>query len=249
MSRKFTTIMPFVAIIGLLPFIGCADFYAAKWPVTAWAPAGEALISFKNTPLSKASAKRVWYTGVFEHLEYAQLETNGIVLEAVYDRVIGDQTILDYHYWMEKMLDTWNHNNGQAKVFEKSNPVQAWHGIITYQLYRLQKTGQHCAGFNSEWDHSGRDPNGRPKKVFFGYMCAKNGQPLSQDLVESALKGVKLDDRFGHTFVKPGQRASKDEAAFSLASGTGRAGTGNNKFPFEFGTQYSGEDGDSSFGR
>jgi len=57
--------------------------------------------------------------------------------------------------------------------------------------------------------------------------------------VQSVLKGVTLDKRFGHTFVKPGQKASTDEAAFSLASGTGRAGTGNNKFPFEFGTQFS----------
>ena len=245
MSRKFVAVLTCVAAIAVSPLVARADFFAAKWPVTAWAPAGEALISFKNSDFSAATAKRVWYTGAFEHLEYARAETPGIVLEAVYDRVIGDQTILDYHYWMAKMLDTWNHNVGQEKIFGTSNSVRAWHGTIDYQLYRLQRGSQQCAGFNSEWDLSSRDPNGRPKKVFFGYMCAKPGQPLSQTQVESILKGVTLDNRFGHTFVKPGQRASTDEAAHALASGTGRAGTGNHKFPFEFGTQYSGEDGDS----
>ena len=250
MSRNLVAALSCVAAIALSPIAAHADFFTAKWPVTAWAPAGESLISFKNSPLSKASAKRVWYTGAFEHLEYALLETNGIVLEAVFDQGTGDQTVLAYHYSMEKMLDTWIHNSGQARILGISKPVRAWHGAIEYQMYRLQGTGQYCAGFNSEWELSARDPEGRPEKVLFGYLCAKAGQSLSQDLVESILEGVTLDRRFGHTFVKPGQRASNDEAAFALASGAGRTGIGNNKFPFEFGTQYSENDGegDSSIG-
>lgn len=249
MFRKFTTMTSIAAVVGLLPLMGCADLFVAKWPVTASAPAGDTLITFKDPALSKAAAKRVWYTGPFEHLEYALLETNGLQLEAVYDTVIGDQTILDYHYWMEKMLDTWNHNRGQAKGWGQSNHVQAWHGQIDYQLYRLQSTNQQCAGFNSEWDHSGRDIQGRPYKVFFGYMCAKAGQPITKNQVESILKGVTLDRRSGHKFVKPGQRASTDEAAFALASGASRKGVGNHKFPFEFGTQYEEGDGDSAIGK
>ncbi|MDH3701039.1 MAG: hypothetical protein OEU46_06980 [Alphaproteobacteria bacterium] len=249
MFRKIIAILSCSALVALLPLASQAGFFTAKWPVTRWAPAGEALITFKNSALSKASAKRVWYTGAFEHLEYALVETDGIVLEAVYDRVIGDQTILDYHYWMEKMLDTWHRNAGQSKVMGVSKSARAWHGTIDYQLYRLQRTNQNCAGFNSEWDVSARDPNGRPKKVLFGYMCAKSGQALNQAQVETILKGVTLDNRFGHTFVKPGQKAATDEAAYALGSGTGGTGTGNLKFPFEFGTQYSGEDGDSSFGK
>ena len=249
MFRKTFAVLSCAAAIALSPVVVHADFFSAKWPVTAWAPANDPLITFKNSPLSTATAKRVWYTGPFEHLEYALMETDGILLEAVYDRVIGDQTILAYHYWMDKMLDTWNHNRGQSRIMGESKPAQAWHGAIDVQMYRLQRSNERCAGFNSEWDHSGRDPQGRPKKVLFGYMCAKPGQALTRDQVESILAGITLDRRFGHTFVKPGQRASTDEAAYALASGAGRSGIGNVKFPFEFGTQYSGEDGDSSFGK
>ena len=244
MSRRIIAILSFAAAIGLLPLLGHAGFFSASWPVTAKAPAGEALITFKSTPLAKATAQRVWYTGAFEHLEYAQLETNDLIVEAVYDTIIGDQTILDYPYRMESMLDTWNRNRGQKKVFGQSKRVQAWHGLVDYQLYRLQGTNQHCAGFNSEWDHSARDSYGRPMKVFFGYMCAKTGQTLTKNKVESILKGVTFDQRFGHTFVRPGQTASVDNAAVAVASGAAGSATGNHKFPFEFGTQYSGEDGD-----
>lgn len=248
MSRKLYAALSCAVAIALSPIVVHADFFSAKWPVTAWAPAGETLIAFKNSSLADASTRRVWYTGAFEHLEYVLAEKDGVMLEAVYDRVIGDQTVLAYHYWMDKMLDTWNHNRGQARTMGVSKPVQAWHGTIDLQMYQLQGTGERCAGFNSEWELSPRDPEGRPEKVFFGYMCAKAGQALTEDQVTSIIEGVTLDRRFGHTFVKPGQKASTDEAAFALASGTGRTGVGNVKFPFEFGTQYSGEDGDSSFG-
>lgn len=238
MSRRFIAILSVAAAIGLLPLAGQAGFFSASWPVATKAPAGEALISFKGSQLDKAAAQRVWYTGAFEHLEYAQLETKDLVVEAVYDTIIGDQTILDYPHWMESMIDTWNRNRGQSKSWGKSGRAQAWHGYIDYKLYRLQGTNQHCAGFNSEWDHSGRDSYGRPGKLFFGYMCAKPGQTLTENRVENILKGVTIDKRFGHRFVKPGQTASVDQAAVAIASGAAGSATGNHEFPFEFGTHH-----------
>jgi hypothetical protein len=230
--------------IGLLPLPGQADFFSRSWPVTAMAPAGEALITFKGSPLTTATAQRVWHTGAFEHLEYARFETNELVVEAVYDTIVGDQTILDYPHWMRSMVDTWNRNRGQAKSWGTSSRVQAWHGMIDYQLYRLQGSNQICAGFSSEWDHSARDSYGRPGKLFFGYMCAKAGQPLAADRVDSILKNVTFDWRFGHTFVRPGQTTSVDPAAVALASGAAGSTTGNHRFPFDFGTHYT-ESGDS----
>ncbi len=244
MSRRFIAILSFTVAAGLLPLTGHADFFSAGWPITTKAPAGESLITFKASPLAAARAQRVWHTGAFEHLEYAQLETKDLIVEAVYDTTIGDQTILDYPHWMESMLDTWNRNRGHSKSWGQSSRVQAWHGMVDYRLYRLQGANQNCAGFSSEWDHSARDSDGRPGKLFFGYMCAKPGKPLAADRVETILMSVTFDQRFGHTFARPGQTASVNQAAVALASGSTGSATGNSEFPFEFGTQHT-ESGDS----
>lgn len=239
MSRKHIAILSLAAGIGLLSIEGRAGFFDAKWPVVRQAPAGEALIGFKDAALNRAAASRVWYTGAFDHLEFARFESGDLVMEIVYDTVIGDQSILDYHYGMETMLDTWRRNRGQAKRWGASKTVQAWHGKVDYQPYRLQASGRNCAGVNSEWDYSARDSRGRPMKVVFGYLCAKGGRPLAADRIEAILKGLTIDQRFGHTFVKPGQVSRVDSAAMAMAAGDSGTKTGNHEFPFEFGTQYT----------
>jgi hypothetical protein len=247
MHRLFTRKSQAAALIAALLLAGCAGAFQAQWPVTKQTPTGDALIGFEDPAFKGAATARVSHLGAFEHVEYARFETNGLALEAVYDTVTGDQRVLDYHFTMARMLDTWNANAGQAKNWGPKKTARAWHGSIEYQTYRLSGTGQQCAGFNSEWDFPAGDPQGRPGRVLFGYVCAKPGAALSEARAASLVKGVRIDPRWGETFVKPGTRSQVDPGAVAMAKGTGRPGTGNREFPFSFGTIFT--DGGPDFSK
>lgn len=242
MRPKTPKQITFPILVAAMVMAGCT----AQLPVTEMTPPEDVLISINDPALKDKATARVSYTGPFEHVEYAHFEGGGLTLETVYDVVIGDQTILDYHYSMARMLDTWNFNTGQAKWSAPAKSVRGWHGEIDYQPYIQAASNRQCTAFNAEWDHSGRDPFGRPMQIFFGYVCAAPGETLTADRVEALLQSVRINQRLGHTFVKPGMRAKDDGQALALATGSARPGTGNVKFPFNFGTTY--EDGDGNDG-
>jgi hypothetical protein len=228
----------------LAALAGCA----AQLPVAQMTAAGEALIAVNDPAMKGKATARVSYTGGFEHVEYARYEGGGLTLEAVRDVVIGDRTILDYHDTTARMLEAWSLNAGQPKRWGEAKSVQGWHGLIDYQPYALGAGNRQCAAFNAEWDHSARDPFGRPTQIFFGYVCAAPGEALSGDRVAALLKSVRIDQRFGHTFVKPGMRANIDRNALALATGNARRDAGNARFPFNFGTTYTEGGGDDFSG-
>jgi hypothetical protein len=143
------------------------------------------------------------------------------------------------------MVDTWNVNNGQSKVWGARKSVRAWHGEMDYQLYRLAGSGRECAGFTSEWNYQPRDPFGRPTRVLFGYVCAKPGAKLSERKVAALLGDTRISDRFGSTFVPVNPHRRVDQLALNTAKGTPGSIGGNAEFPFNFGTPYfEGEAGD-----
>lgn len=231
-------------LFAAIALAGCA----AQLPVTQMTPAKDVLIAVNDPDLKDRATARVSHTGGFEHVEYARFEGGGLTLEAVRDVVIGDQTILDYHDTMARMLEAWNLNAGQVKRWGAEKSIQGWHGVIDYQPYTLTASNRRCAAFNAEWDSSARDPFGRPTQIFFGYVCAAPGQALPGDRVESLLKSVRIDQRFGHTFVKPGMRTRVDGSALALATGSAKPGAGNARFPFHFGATYSEGDGNDFSG-
>lgn len=216
--------------------------------VTRMTPPTDVLIALNDPSLKDGAKARVSHTGLLEHEEYARFEGGGLTLEAIYDVVIGDQVVLDYHLSMARMLDTWNANAGQPIRRGEEKTIQGWHGPIDYQLYTQTASGRSCAGFSAEWDLSARDPFGRPTEVFFGYVCAAKGMALPAARVEALLKSVRIDQRIGGSFVKPGMRASIEEKADAIATGRAEPGTGNNQFPFSFGTTYSEGDGNDFTG-
>ncbi len=221
---------------------GCAG-ELAQYPVTAKKPAKEALITFEAPAFKNAKVVRVHHLDAFEHIEYARFETDdGLSMEAVYDTSLGVDLVLDYNYWIEKMVDTWNVNRGKSKAFGERKFVQAWHGEIEYQPYRLGGNRQ-CIGFSSEWDHQARDPFGRPSRVLFGYVCAKPGDRLSEERIAQALKGLRISKRNSESFVPVNRKRSVDQIALNTAKGTPANPVGNAQFPFNFGTPYfEGED-------
>lgn len=230
---------------------GCAGGFAsgigAQFPVTQETPAGQSLITFEDPAFKAAKTARVSHLDAFEHVEYARFETADLTLEAVYDIALGDGYVLEYDYWMKRMVNTWNINHGKAGSWGSRKTERTFYGTIDYQSYRLAGTGQSCVGFNSSWDYQPRDPFGRPTKVLFGYVCAKPGQNLSEQRVAALLKTVVVSKRPGESFVPTNPRRSVDQVAFNTAKGSTGSTGGNAEFPFNFGTPYFGEDG-SSFG-
>ncbi|MCG8546448.1 MAG: hypothetical protein MJE12_19800 [Alphaproteobacteria bacterium] len=230
---------------------GCANLPGAQFPVTVNTPPEQALISFKDPKVKLANTARVSHRGAFEHVEYALFNAPDLTVEAVYDVSLNNGLVLEYDYWLAKMVDTWNVNRGQNKIWGKSGSVRAWHGEIDYQLYRLAGSGRECAGFSSEWDYQPRDPFGRPQRVLFGYICANPGDKLPEQEVAALLQSTIINERPGDTFVPVNPRSRVDQLAFNTAIGAPGTAGGNAEFPFNFGTPYfegEGDDG-SDFGK
>jgi hypothetical protein len=227
-----------------LALTGCAGL-EPHYPITKVINPEQALIKFKDPRLAGARQARVSHLGAFEHVEYARLETADAKLEAVYEVALGVGLVLEYDLWMAKMTDTWNANSGRPKSWGPGHRVRAWHGAIDYQPYRLTVSGQECAAFSSEWDYQPRDPFGRPSRVFFGFICAKPGNQLTNSFVGSILKSMEFSGEPVETLVSLNARRRVDQVAFGMAKGQIGSGTGNAKFPFNFGTPYFESDGDS----
>jgi len=233
-----------IIAVALLALAGCAGL-EPQYPITNQIAPEKALIQFKDPQLAHAKQARVSHLDAYEHVEYARLETADATLEAVYDVSLGVSLVLEYDYWMTKMTDTWNVNNGQPKSWGAAHRVGAWHGEIDYQRYRLTVSGQDCAAFSSEWAYQPRDSFGRPSRVFFGYICARPGKPLTDAFVDSILKSVVFANVPVESLVPVHARRSIDQVAFSMAKGQPGSRTGNAEFPFNFGTPYFEGDGDN----
>ena len=220
---------------------GCA----ARYPITTTTPPDKELSRFNDPVVQNVTPLRVTHIGPFEIVEYTRLETNDFVLEAVYDVATSIRTVLQYDYWMTRMAETWNLNNGQAKQWGKEKEVSAWHGQVPYQPYKLTATGRDCVAFNDEWDHEPLDSYNRPTRVFFGYVCAKPGKQLSEATAARIIGSVRFSQELRERLAPVNGHARVDPVAYAEAKGSPGASTGNAAFPFDFGTVYS-EDGDDS---
>jgi hypothetical protein len=220
-----------IAILLSVVLGGCA----AKYPITSSAPDSEALITFKDASLRDAETVRTHHLGAFEHVAYARFETKALILEAIYDTSLGDGYALQYDYWMERMIETWNAHRGQSRTWGARTTLRVWYGEMDYQPFRLAD-GRQCAGFNSSWDFEVRDSFGRPAKVLFGYVCAKPTVKLSEKRLADILSSVSISKRRGESFVPIDGQQQIDRAAFAAAKGQPGTATGNSAFPFNFGT-------------
>lgn len=226
------------AILVSLALAACAGDFGARYPITSQVPADQGLIRFGDPSIANARQVHVSHLDAMEHVEYARYETNDVVMEAVYDVSLGDTYVLQYDYWMSRMADTWNANYGQDKAWGPARYVTAWHGRIDYQPYRLTAAGRDCAAFSSEWAYQPRDSRGRPSRIFFGYVCAKDGKPLSETSVAALLRSVTFDPRPSEALVPVNGRRSVDQVAAAAAKGSPGAASGNSQFPFNFGRPY-----------
>lgn len=238
MSRNTRIKAMFAAVIAPTLLAACASGFEAKYPITQQIAPDQALTAFDGPLLQNAAVQHVSHLGAFEHVEYGRYENQTLVMEYVYDVSTSVRTVLEYDYWLTKMVDTWNVNNGKSKTWGPSAKVNAWHGVIDLQAYRLVASNRNCFAFDSDWDYQPRDPFGRPNRVFFGYVCALPGKSLAEAEVAKLLGSVRFDQRPVESLIPVDGRASVDQVAFSAAKGSADAETGNAEFPFNFGRVY-----------
>jgi hypothetical protein len=161
----------------------------------------------------------------------------------------GIQMVLEYPYTMRSMINEWNANTGHAKSWGSTGSVQAWSTSIDYQAYQLTELNRQCAGFQSKWNYQPRDPQGRPTRALFGYVCARPGVTLTDQMIADILRSVRIDDRPGDLLPRLARASVVDQGAVAAITGRTQPGTGIAAFPFNFGVMYfESEDGDSISG-
>jgi len=218
----------------------CAgDLLQAQYPIVKMQPPNGALTQFTDPALQHAQQVHVSALEAFEYVDYSRYETPDVVLESVYDVATDVSAILQYPYWMSRMVNTWNLNAGQPTSYGLAGTVNAYHGAIDVQPYRLIATQRDCIAFNDEWDIRPQDIQTRPTRVFFGYLCAQPGKRLDIARANAMIASVRFSGRSPQSLVPVDSRASVDQAAFAAAKGVPGGTTGNAKFPFNFGTVYT----------
>lgn len=223
-------------VSGLLA--ACAGDFQAQYPIVKMEPPQQALTRYEDPVVRDARQVHVSYLGSFEFVDYARYETPAFVLESAFAVATSVQAVLQYDWTMARMAETWNVNKGKAISWGPVKTVQAWHGLVTYQPYRMSGAGRSCIAFESQWAFQPLDMQGRPTRVYFGYICAPPGAPLNEGMAAKLIGSVRFAVKDPESLVPVDGRRSVDRAAFDAAKGVPGGSTGNAKYPFNFGTIY-----------
>ena len=153
------------------------------------------------------------------------------------------------------MIDTWQYNSGEPKTWGDSRDVTNPMALIDYQRYR--QADESFIRFNMSWDNPYNNPDSRPDRVMFGFLCNQNGKQLSDADIEDTPKNIgvrgmterirrkdaqQLAAKFGE---KSNISPENTSAAIAFARGTPSTATGNQNFPFELAVTF-GEDGETN---
>jgi len=225
----------------------CAEIRIPQ-PTVRQVAAADRRIAFDAGPFADAAIRLVAFTDSWEREDYALFQGDGAQAEIVYAAVVSSSVALDYPYWIERMVESWNHNRGREKAWGAEGRLRLRFGTVFYKPYRLVAERRDCFGFSGAWDYPPDDPEKRPGQALFGYYCAAPGARLDAPRIEALLREVELVDPFYRP--KPGRLEVAAEAqaeAVALARGAaGPAGaevTGHPGFPFRFARIYRDVDG------
>jgi len=220
---------------------GCAGPAADPGRV-GWLGQDEHRIVVTAEDFAQAEPLRVGYADAWQTEEYAFFEAGGRRLELVFAEARKTFTVsLEYEKPIAAMVPSWNANAGRALDW---GPVERYDwrpGVWFYRTYRAGEPRRPCAGLQVEWDEIGGDPDGRPRRVLFGYACAAAGETLGDDEVRALIRGIAVRSRYGRAGWTFGARRSSDGAS-ATAAARGQASdaqSGNPDFPFTFARYYS----------
>jgi hypothetical protein len=210
-----------------------------------WIVPGEHQIVVRSKNFSDTTPMRVKFTDVWQTEEYALFKTESMQLEIIYAEASRAFTVaLDYQMPLMSMVETWNLISRQNIVWGPLGRTDTRLGTWFYRTFELSHIQKSCAGFMIEWDEIYEDPQGRPRKVLFGYLCAAEGMALDNDQIRTLISKIgirpqdgQFDDHNARSDINAGAHSP---AAIDAVRGKNRAtDTGNPRFPFRFARYYS----------
>jgi hypothetical protein len=225
-----------VATLSVAALAGCSIADSAK---TGMRPLDEqnALLVFTSGPFEGPASQRTLYADPSQREEYALYKRGGRHAEIVYittRHIHSNNLSLDNWGTLNDMISEWNYTKSGVQITKDAFRVEAdWTGFWA-KPFEINQTAQHCAGFQAEWDGRADDPDHRPGKMIFGYMCEKAGSSferadISKRIAEIAVRGisVKLKDEIIDVAAIP-KAPSQQDLKTSIQTGS----HGTPKFPY-----------------
>ena len=231
-------------LIMLFAGVGCTASRGIERGVS-WVDPGEQRIVFKAAGFKSSRPIRVKYTDVWQTEEYALFAAEGRQCEIIYAEANRTFTVaLDYQMPIEQMVPTWNLNSGQNIIWGPLGRIDTRFETWFYRTYELSDIHRSCVGFMVEWDEIYEDPQDRPGKVLFGYLCAAEGMALENQQIHTLISGIGIRLQ--------GERSDIQKAIYDIGADSHRSApietargknrstdTGNPRFPFKFARYYS----------
>ncbi len=137
----------------------------------------------------------------------------------------GQQGALDHPFNIERSLTTWSYLDTKPLSLGPSQRIPMRGRIAFSRSFALPDDNQSCAGFVSSWDFPGGDPQGRPGKLMFGYLC-QSETPLDQATIDQFLRNIEL------------REAAEPDASNGTETAQPTGSFGNNAFPFRLARRY-----------
>jgi len=235
-------------VVAAAALAGCAAGSGFAGGKIETVPPGDERIVFAAPVFAGTTPQRGKFADYWEREEYALFRGGGAQAEIIYSTVLpGPQVALQYDFTLERMVETWNVNRTQAKIWSDAQRVRTPLGEFFYKPYTLAGGSRACFGFANEWDDPADDPWNRPGKVLFGYYCAKAGRKISLDEMEDLIRtigvrGITEPIRKSETARAAG--APVADATLIAKGPSASADRGNMNFPFRFAEHFQIGNGD-----
>jgi len=241
-QRKFLA-MPLVGLALILAGCVSGQYNKIKQVSTE-----NSLLRFYGKTQKNLNPRRVAFASPWEYEEYAGFTNKKERLELFYVSATDDDISLDYEYSIQVMVDTWLYNAGKSKSWGEAYHVKNSTVLIDYKRYT--QNDEPCAGFHVMWDKRIDDPNMRPGRVVFGYLCKGPGNQLTDAEIADTLgnigfKALLNEIRLtgsGRITAQFGEKSNISQEQRSTALAIARGATpdisGNHHFPFNFAITY-----------
>jgi hypothetical protein len=188
------------AALVMVTAVAACVFSTREKPRIEWVVADAHQIAVNSEIFESTKPLGVKYTDSWQTEEYALFRADGRQLEMIYAQASEAFTVaLDYQMPIEKMVSTWNLNSRQNLVWGPLGRVDTRLGTWFYRTYAHNALQRSCAGLMVEWDQIYEDPQGRPRKVAFGYFCRAEGETLEDEAVRALIRGIRIGTTEGRS--------------------------------------------------
>jgi len=225
------------ALLGLMLLGGCEAIAERGQPLIAEIPPADAALRLDAA--GAGSTRLVRYADRNELEEYLAHEDGEMRAELLFIAATDDRYALVDRLDIEGALARFAYVAGRHGPLGPSEAVDLGAVRGFYRTFELAAENRHCIGLGAGWDERSDDPDRRPSKLLFGYLCTSPGAPLppvvARELAERAFARRLPDDPYAVTAMVEG------EPALGLAREGPSSDGGVPDFPWLFARHYQEE--------